>query len=102
MESKDIKTMEYLASIRCERCDIQDKELCSSSCIYGLAKKASDHIGQQQAELFKEFESILLQFTFLGSDGKYHIRKTSSDKATMLIDKYFEFKMKYIAQKGKE
>lgn len=101
MESKDIKTMEYLASIRCERCDIQNKEWCSNRCIYGLAKKASEHIGQQ-AEIFKEFESILLQFTFLGSDGKYHIRKTSSDKVTMLIDKYFEFKMKYIAKKDKE
>lgn len=51
-------------------------------------------------EMFKDFQSILFSIMYFGNDGKYHLRKMSADKVTLIFEKYYELKKKYTEGKN--
>lgn len=64
--------------------------------------KTQDELKQEVArEMFEDFQNILFSIMYLGNDGKYHLRKMSADKVTLIFEKYFELKKKYTGSEGK-
>ena len=48
-----------------------------------IYRKASD----VAREIFADFQSILFSIMYFGNDGKYHLRKMSADKVTLIFEK---------------